>query len=231
MKKANLHTAVLIFAHSSAKEASKKPFYKSEALFKILNAEVEQKAKKSGLPYFVLDENNQIGQTFGERFANAIQSIYNKGFENVIAVGNDSPQLKVNHIIEASKNVGNDKSVIGKNLDGGFYLLAINKAQFNFHKFQLLSWQTNQIFNEVSSILETSSQLTQLSSLKDLNDKTDCKFFINYIFSVSKKVLQLLSRLINQITNPIAFISTQFKQIITSVCFNKGSPLAISFSA
>ena len=83
----NKGTAILIFANSAEFEAVQKPFRSSETLFDALNEQTIKIVEKTGLPYFHFSEKNQYGATFGERFANAIQSIYDKGFQTVITIG------------------------------------------------------------------------------------------------------------------------------------------------
>ena len=79
-------TAILIFANSAAKEVERKEFLSTE-IFSALNKQTLKKAKKSKLPYFVVSEKEQIGISFGERFTNAIDLIFKKGFDNVIYSG------------------------------------------------------------------------------------------------------------------------------------------------
>ena len=86
-------TAILIFANSAQKEAALKPFQSSKALYHLLNTKTIATAKKAGLPFFHYSESEQVGYSFGERFTSAITSVFNKGFENIIVIGNDTPHL------------------------------------------------------------------------------------------------------------------------------------------
>ena len=100
----NNQTAILIFANSAEFEAIQKPFQSSQLLFDALNLQTLKVVKKTGIPYFLSSEKNQTGNSFGERFTNAIQSVYDKGFENVITIGNDTPHLQSQHILKAVEN-------------------------------------------------------------------------------------------------------------------------------
>jgi len=110
----NKKIAILIFANSAEYEAKQKPFQSSEVLFDVLNAQILKVVKNTGLPYFLSSEKNQIGATFGERFTNAIESIYNRGFEAVVTIGNDTPHLQTKHILTAVHQLKQNDIVLGK---------------------------------------------------------------------------------------------------------------------
>ena len=92
-------TALLFFTRSAALEAAEKTFvfgkyqqtnYKIASLI-IQNA--RRVTKSSCLPVFEVNELHQHGAGFGEKLANAIQSVFDNGFKNVVVIGNDCPQL------------------------------------------------------------------------------------------------------------------------------------------
>ncbi len=218
------HTAILIFANSSTKEAQNKGFHKSEELFKNLNNLVIKKAKRSNLPYFIINENQQIGNSFGERFANAIQSIYNKGFNNVISIGNDSPQLKVSHLLKANQNLKANKFVLGPSKNGGFYLLGLNKADFNYNNFKNLAWQTNTIQKAFLKHFKTLKTEIRLELLKDINTKKDLYYFLNSYKFIHHITRRLIVAILNKIVNHFTQYSLAVKHFTDGVNFNKGSP-------
>lgn len=94
----NKSTAILIFAQSAERESKLKLFLKSEVLFSELNKHTLSTVEKSGLPYFHFSEKEQNGPTFAERYVNAIQSVYDQGYDTVITIGNDTPQLTTKHL-------------------------------------------------------------------------------------------------------------------------------------
>ncbi len=129
-------TAILVFARSSKEETVHKSIYNGAQLFDSLTDYTLEIASKTHLPYFHFSEEQQIGDTFGERFINAIQAVFEKGYEQVITIGNDTPQLKVSHIIEAEKQLSSNKSVLGPSADSGFYLMGLHKSQFDHYAFR-----------------------------------------------------------------------------------------------
>lgn len=221
-------TAILIFANSAQEEVKHKAIFKGRELFKKLTNNTLNTVEKSGLPYYHLSEKQQIGTTFGERFTNAIQVIFDKGYEEIITIGNDAPKLKSGHIVKAARELQDKKIVIGPSLDGGFYLLGISKSQFNSEQFVHLPWQTNKIKKSILNLLAPTKEtqvtllplLTDIDSLHDihqlLKDIATLPFKIKVIFLL---ILQKF-RTINT-TNPILF---NFIQNLTF--FNKGSPFS-----
>ena len=136
-------TAILIFANSSKEEMKYKAIPKGNILFDVLTEHTLNTARKTGLPYFLMSEKEQIGSSFGERFVNAISSIFELDFDMVITIGNDTPQLKSSDIVRASKLLGAKKSVLGPSRDGGFYLMGIHKSQFDAKTFRECTCQKN----------------------------------------------------------------------------------------
>ena len=93
------------FCAKRRKESTSKPIVckKEQTLlfWRKMNERVLKTIKKSEIPYFISDERDQVGVTFGERLSNSITKIINLGFDKVIIVGNDCAELKSNHLIEA----------------------------------------------------------------------------------------------------------------------------------
>ena len=136
----NNKTAILIFANSAEKQLISKSIASSD-FFNLLDSDTVKTVKKAGLPYFHFSEKEQIGHSFGERFTNAIETILNKGFQNVITLGNDIPNLTANLIVKAKNKLENSDYVLGPSTDGGFYLMGFKKAHFNKTDIQNLPWQ------------------------------------------------------------------------------------------
>ncbi|WP_350286785.1 DUF2064 domain-containing protein [uncultured Croceitalea sp.] len=223
-------TAILIFANSSQKEHSHKSFAKHSPLFEVLNQQTVQKVKRSGLPYFHFTENEQMGNSFGERFVNAIQAVYDKGFKNVITIGNDSPQLKTAHLLKANAQLAKGKTVLGPSTDGGFYLMGLHKDNFDTNLFQRLPWQRFSLFRRISLLLKASrSELFQLPVLHDIDTREDIVVMLNYINSVSNKVLQIFRRIVQKLSASSARDVNLYAFLFTRLTLNKGSPNTLYF--
>lgn len=222
----NHKTAILIFANSAKFEATQKPFHSSATLFEALNKQTLKIVKKTGLPYFHSSEENQIGTTFGERFTNAMQSVYDKGFEVVITIGNDTPHLQTQHILKTVNQLQQNDIVLGPSKDGGFYLMGLKKSFFNAETFLKLPWKTSRLNLTISRLAKSKNiSLSYLERLTDIDTISDVKLIINSFRSISKYLKLYLQPYISVEKKgnhaSLNLIST-FNQ---DSHFNKGSPL------
>lgn len=220
-------TAILIFAQSAKQEECNKQIYKGSQLFEELNDHILVEVEKTGLPFFHISEELQKGKSFGERFTNAIQLVYDNGFDKVITVGNDSPQLKSKHLLLAAKALSEGKSVIGPSMDGGFYLLGLAKKNFKKDDFVGFSWQKQSLLKEIKSYLDHwNAQIIKLAYLRDIDSVRDIKLFLdNSLQSVSKKLQKLITVIFDRVQIESQHICNLFKANSCQLCdLVRGSP-------
>lgn len=225
----NHKTAILIFARSSKEETTQKSIYNGVQLFDTLTNHVLETASKTQLPYFHFSEEQQIGNTFGERFSNAIQAVFEKGYEQVITIGNDTPQLKTFHILEAEKQLHSNKSVLGPSADGGFYLMGLHKSQFDAFAFEQLAWQTSNLSKQLLHLInQKNGEVFKLGTLYDIDTQEDVKSIISSTYRLSKKLLKALINTIHLQENGCSTYSKEFQPLAFSIPYNKGSPRLLS---
>jgi len=221
----NRQTAVLIFANSSQGERKFKSFAKGDAFVEELNENILQTVKKSKLPYYLFTEKEQVGKSFGERFSNAIKVVFEKGFDSVITVGNDTPQLRKHHILQAANEIDKNKCVVGPSIDGGFYLMGLSKKQFSEISFLDLPWQTKSLEKTISlQFAATQTEVIKLDTLLDVDSTSDLKALFKLSQFISKKLLSILSSLLSAKLS-ISLTSKLFiERWERKNYFNKGSP-------
>ncbi|WP_452227491.1 TIGR04282 family arsenosugar biosynthesis glycosyltransferase [Lacinutrix cladophorae] len=221
-------TAILIFSNSAKEDAKRKSFSDSK-LFETLTNDTIKKVKKTGLPFFHFTEIEQQGTNFGSRFSNAIQAIFDKGFTNIISIGNDTPHLKAKHLKQANRKLIHNQCVFGPSQDGGFYLMGLTKASFKAEAFKKLPWQTPTLKTATLRLFVSSQNEFQiLETLKDIDSFHDVKIILNSFKTVSKELKTLLLRLcISAKAIPI-YLSTFYRLQGNNCYFNKGSPLLVS---
>lgn len=219
-------TAILLFAQSEKTESVLKPitFKKKQnsLLWKKLNKKVLLTVQKTNLSYFISNENTQIGTTFGEKIVHSIQQVFEKGFDNVIVIGNDCPGLKAHHLLEAACKLQTSDSVIGADFNGGSYLIGVSKFSFVPQKFEIISWQTPSVYNELQ-LLFSKQTVSLLQPLNDCNDTFDFKKVINKLpFSSSLRnlILSLFQKVITINHSETLLVSYEF----ITLTHNKGSP-------
>ncbi|OED41384.1 hypothetical protein AB832_03350 [Flavobacteriaceae bacterium (ex Bugula neritina AB1)] len=225
MLRTHKKTAILYFALSQAEESKQKPFFYHSTTQTALTNHFENLSRKSGLDVFHYSEKEQIGTSFGERFANAIESIYDKGYHSVITIGNDTPGLSLHHLHKAAQALEEDQFVLGPSIDGGFYLMGLKKEHFDKNQFIHFSWNTSKVCYEIrESIASFTKNYLQLNYLGDIDSILDVKRVFSTLGITKKKIFRLLQ----QFLNIISVLFSEEKRTLFSttfrVNFNKGSP-------
>lgn len=220
-------TAILIFDSFQNEKGSGKSFIASKNLYDKLTNAVLKKAALSGIDYYHIKEDLQVGGTFGKCFSNALSSIYKKGYDNLITIGNDIPNLKVAHLIQAKKSLDSNSSVLGPTYDGGFYLLGLQKEYFNSFDFESFSWNTSKIASEVKTyIKQFTHQISILNYLYDIDTFLDLKKVYTTLSVYKKELRDALQKIIQTFIQNIIFIETNKFQLLVTCIHNKGSPLS-----
>ena len=229
MPEIHSNTAILVFALDSFEEMKRKKIRKGNALFSALNKHTLAEVKKTGLPYVQCGGSCQEGNSFGERFSNAIKDLFEQGFENIIALGNDCPQLTKEHILQAASKLSSGKNVVAPSLDGGFNLLGIQKSAFHKVIFEKLSWQTEKLLAETLAYLEeVSSSPELLESFSDLDFVSDLERLATKVKSHSLALYNFFIASLQTFQKYWLYGNKTTYQFLFSIPFNKGSPLGLS---
>ncbi len=205
-----------------------KSFTKNPQLFEALNRDTLVKARRTGLPCFHYTEREQLGTTFGERFVNAIQEIFKKGFDHVITIGNDSPQLKTNHLSTAAVQLQQGTTVLGPTFDGGFYLMGLHRSDFDAKVFLRLPWQRFGLFNRISTLLRSNnSKVYHLPVLRDIDVEKDIDCLLNFTHSISRELQRIMTAIRSKKRLTFLEGEVHYKSLTFYSLFNKGSPLSL----
>ena len=216
-------TALLIFARTASEESKHKRFLASKAFFEYQNNKVLNIAKSSGLDYYWIHDRLQVGNSFEERFLNAIQNLFELGYNEVITIGNDSPELQKQHIHQALTVLKTNDMCFGPSHDGGFYLWGLKKDDFLKEDFLNFSWNTSTLLSEILEELKSKS-ISCLEVLAEMDRQENAIYFVSKSDLTSKLKLILESIVSTQKTfvlnSPLYFTSNY-----SPVYYNKGSPL------
>ena len=227
MQAINEHkTAILIFALSSHEELKCKKINGAKDLFESLSRHTQNTVKKTELPYFHFTEKEQQGSSFGERFTNAIKSVYDKGFEQIITIGNDSPHLQASQILETARTISKNKAVLGPSKDGGFYLMGLHKANFNPKAFINLPWQSAMLLKHMKTeLLSNTIDLVSLHPLHDIDQLHDLKTIIKFTNGLPLQIIRAIQSLV--LSNSLLFqIESQIIGLFQSEIQQiRGSPI------
>jgi len=192
------NTAILLFVRTELDEVRSKKWYSGAGyrndlkLVGLLNRQVFATAKASGLPVFIISGHEQVGRNFGERFSHAFETVFNKGFDNVIALGNDCVSLRPQHLLKAAGYLETGRFVFGPAHDGGAYLIGIRKKSFDPEQFCNLPWQRSDLLSKLKEYAcNQKGSFCLLSEERDADTSSELKAAIK-ILSFSSVVQQLL---------------------------------------
>jgi hypothetical protein len=179
-------SAILIFTRTASEEAAHKTFVQRAGKKSNRNIAVQlirqtiATAKRTKLPVFVHDSNAQQAQTFGKNLADALESVFARGYERVMVIGNDSPKLKSSTLLESNKQLTHNPLVLGPSTDGGVYLIGIQQAAYQRQAFLELPWETAKLQGAFEQYLSQHT-IQWLEPLCDLDHAADFKAFLSKI--------------------------------------------------
>lgn len=192
-------TALLLFTKTASQEAADKQFVnghrgKSERISQKLISHSLRSIKQSGLPYFIISSPLQRGNSFGEKFTNAIEEIFSLGYGNVIAIGNDAPQLTSQALVHAANEISRTDLVLGPDKRGGIYLLGISKKAYSRKDLLNFRWNTSELCSDFIEWKDKHNLVFAiLPTLRDVNSETDLQSLLQQKSFSLKLVNTILS--------------------------------------
>ena len=168
------HTAILYFARTPGNDLKSGQFENGRfhtRLISRLSRKTKQAIRASGIPAVMIDERLQKGDSFAERLTHAIQTVFEKGFEHVIAVGNDCPDLNSDHLLQAKYLLESGVNVLGPAVDGGDYLIGIRKSTFRPATFCGAFAKKEEVHTCLMTVLKDGHESpAELEMLTDIDD-------------------------------------------------------------
>ncbi len=163
----------------------------NKAVCQALIAHTRSEVEKLDLPVFWMDEQQQRGKNFGERLHNAAGDVFARGYERLLIIGNDSPQLTVAKMQSAAKALAKETFVLGPARDGGVYLLGFNRKQFQQVDLIHLPWRQAHLFETLQNTTGAFGfALEVLDTLSDIDHKSDLFAFLRKSKKLWSKALQ-----------------------------------------
>ncbi|MGM0418158.1 MAG: TIGR04282 family arsenosugar biosynthesis glycosyltransferase [Thermodesulfobacteriota bacterium] len=115
----------------------------------------------------------QQGKDLGDKMKNAFSCGFEKGYEKIIILGSDIPEINCEIINKAFKNIDN-KPVIGPCEDGGYYLIGFDAYSFDESFFTEIKWSSALVFDQtvkkMSDLNLCPAFLQTLNDIDDIND-------------------------------------------------------------
>ena len=108
----------------------------------------------------------QEGNDLGERMKNAFKKGFKDGYERIVLIGSDLPDIHSKHIENGLQALETNAVVFGPALDGGYYLIGLSK----FHPFIFEKKPWSQPHLLAVSLEELQQKNVSFSLLETLND-------------------------------------------------------------
>jgi rSAM/selenodomain-associated transferase 1 len=109
----------------------------------------------------------QVGETLGDRMKNAFQAGFKAGYEYIIGIGADLPEIRHESIENGFKALSNTDFVFGPAEDGGYYMVGMAKAN-GLYIFEGKPWSTTQLLEITKAEIVEKGDTVQLFEV--LND-------------------------------------------------------------
>jgi len=225
-----------MFSRSAQAEANKKSFgvskFNAIRIHEQLQRETELTLVASGLPFIRSTEATQRGTTFGQRLANAILDCWAQGFEKLIVVGGDSPELSAADISRAYHALQSGHIALGNDFRGGSFLIGLQKDSFRQNEFAGLPWQTNRIGNALKQELSIGLN-KQTQEVLELGHRADCNSRVDLLQFAQRSTLSLWTSLL---LVSIGRICDRETGLVLVSCFgesttSRGPPTELRFAA
>jgi uncharacterized protein len=206
--------AVLLFAEKGHVDLARRAFPLAAQPLLNLPAFASEFSPEINVHLFSSAENaavaglrvhRQSGRGFAERFENAIETIAQLGYEEIVAIGRDCPGLRALDIEQAFAELASKKLVLGPDHRGGCYLIAFRAADREL--LRDVRWKRN---TDCAQLLQRAGagHVFRLPVKQDLDSWSDI-----YIFARSGELLARLASFL------LHLYSISYRQIAPIVSF------------
>ena len=116
----------------------------------------------------------QNGLDLGERMKNAFIEAFNDGYEKVILIGSDLPDISKDILNQGLSALNKNDVVFGPAEDGGYYLIGLTKPHYQV--FNNKPWsQPNLLETTLNDLKNQNIKFTLLETLNDIDTFEDLK--------------------------------------------------------
>ncbi len=134
----------------------------------------------------------QKGSDLGERMKNAFINGFKKGYERIVLIGSDLPDINATHIQNGLNALNHSEVVFGPAEDGGYYLVGMSKM--NSQIFEKKPWSQSNLLektlHELDQLNVSVSILDMLNDIDTYEDLIASDFYKNNV-ELQEKTKQL----------------------------------------
>lgn len=114
----------------------------------------------------------QLGGDLGERLVHAIEAAFGQGAKRVVIIGTDCVDVTPEILATAFDKLQHDDLVLGPAMDGGYYLIGVNRPQPML--FSEISWGTDLVYAQTRELASRMDlRVFELPSLSDVDFPED----------------------------------------------------------
>jgi rSAM/selenodomain-associated transferase 1 len=156
-----------------------------------------------------IEKLKQKGRGFENRFYNAFYEVFTRGYDQVVAVGNDCLDLSEDILEEAFYKLSDNDAVLGPSIDGGFYLLGLRKFQGSI--FENVDWNTSKVYVQFYlNVCKYYNSIGSLPLLRDIDSQQDLIKWFQQIYKVKEDPIIEIIRVIFNKSKFTNFQTTPF---------------------
>ena len=117
----------------------------------------------------------QVEGDLGRRMYSAFHGAFEKGYQRVILVGSDIPEMKAGHIREAFHALEDDDLVLAPSTDGGYWLVGLKKPS---DVFQISNWGNHNVLEQTMAQAKIHGlSIQQIETLSDIDTMEDLRIW------------------------------------------------------
>ena len=142
----------------------------------------------------------QRGSSFGESLRLALEDTFSRGYQNVVVIGNDAPEISRSYIeaaFDKLESAGPQTAVLGPARDGGYALLGL--SQPCPEAFESIPWGSEQVARLTEERLRRSGfRVDRLDTLEDIDNRSSLNRFLDRarrgaLSALAKRLASLLT--------------------------------------
>ena len=120
----------------------------------------------------IFDKSVQKKGNLGEKMKHAFRDGFDEGFNRIVLIGSDCPEITQSLIDEAFIELSEADSVIGPSDDGGYYLIGLSR--FIPEIFDDVEWSTSSVFSStIKALDDLEATYHVLKKLNDIDTESD----------------------------------------------------------
>jgi len=122
----------------------------------------------------------QQGETFGDRLHASVDQVFQRGYDRILILGNDCPQLDTRILRDALDRFETVSAVIGPDHRGGVFLIGVTAETFPV--LSSIRWNQNTDFNQITSELRRKNVcLSVLAKCHDIDNAQDLNRVVQHL--------------------------------------------------